>query len=322
MTSNTACEVKTLLRQELSDLEWDSFVEQSPQRAPYARSWYLDVVWKEWQAIMAYHNGKLMAVMPIKVSKKYGLHYAFNPMLCQYTGIFFADLPLKNEQAWALKKRLVSAIAAAVPAHAKLVTLNFAPEFDYPLPFYWRGFELHTRFSYWLDNLEDKKAMLRNMDDRTRTYINKARKSGLTPQPTDDLSGIIGLSQERGAYPFDFQLLRSLWLALRENKMGHALEVRDAAGRLHAGLVFLIDGHKLIHLFSAIDPALRNQGGMSLAIWHTIEQAGPDIRIHDFEGSMLEPVEKFFRGFNTRPVPYLQVRKNSFPRPIRWVFGR
>jgi hypothetical protein len=116
-------------------------------------------------------------------------------------------------------------------------------------------------------------------------------------------------------------LLRDLWKVLRQNGVGKAVEVRDESGRLHAGLIYQMSGDKIQHLFSAIDPEVRNQGGMSLAIWHTIETAGEDIRTIDFEGSMIEPVEKFFRGFGPFPVSYLQIRKNSFPKPLRWLLG-
>lgn len=322
MAQNTGCEVRLLHRCDLPEDVWNAFVEQSPQRSPYLRSWYLDVVWQGWSGILVYQGGKLMAVMPLRVSKKYGLRYVFNPPLCQYTGICFGNFQLKNEATWALKKKLVAAIVDAVPASVRLFSVNFSPSFDYPLPFYWKGYQLNTRFSYWLRNSEDKQAMFRSMDERTRTYINKARKSGLSVLFTQDVADIARLSKERAAFAFDYRLLYALWAVLLEKKMGHAIEVRDPVGRLHAGLVFLVDGEKLIHLFSAIDPAFRNLGGMSLAIWHTIEQAGPEISFHDFEGSMLEPVEKFFRGFNTSPVTYLQIKKNNFPRPVQWIFTK
>ena len=117
-------------------------------------------------------------------------------------------------------------------------------------------------------------------------------------------------------------MLNKLWAALRQHGKGTAIEVRGEDGRLHAGLVYQEYQHKLIHLFSAMDGEVGNQGGMSLAIWRSVEAAGPEIRVIDFEGSMLEPVENFFRGFGTRPVPYLQIKKNSFPKPFRWLLER
>jgi len=144
-------------------------------------------------------------------------------------------------------------------------------------------------------------------------------KTGLVASPVSQIDAIVQLAKERNAYPLDDTLLKKLWEALRQQGNGVALEVRDADGRLHAGLIYQQFQHKLIHLFSAFDPALGNQGGMSLAVWRSIEAAGPEVRIIDFEGSMLEPVENFFRGFGTRPMPYLQIKRNSLPRLVRWL---
>ncbi|MBI5914250.1 MAG: GNAT family N-acetyltransferase [Bacteroidetes bacterium] len=310
-------------RHRIDDAIWDGFIARSPQGAPYGLSWYLDVVWPGWQGIAVFHNGKMLAVMPLRISRKYWVSYLFTPRFCQYTGIFFGEVEKKNAtQTLALKKRLVSTILDHIPKEVKVLNLNFAPEFDYPLPFHWAGWELHVRYSYWLDNQEDKEQIFRNFDERTRTYINKARKSGLAVSQVQDVDDIIRLAGERKAYPLDSSLLRSLWQAFREQKTGTALEVRDGQGRLHAGLIYQRFGHKIIHLFSAFDPEVGQLGGMSLAIWTSIEQAGPEVRAIDFEGSMLEPVENFFRGFGTRPVAYLQIRKNTFPKPLRWLLGK
>ena len=313
--------MRVLDRNEIPDADWDEFIDQSPQGVHYAKTWYLDVVWEGWQGIMVYFKGKLQAVMPLKTSRKFGISYLFNPPFAQYLGIFFADARLKHEKSLALKKRLTEALVAALPEN-KMFILNFAPEFDYPIPFFWRGFELHNRYSYWLDNQSDKINLFQNCNERTRTYISKARKSGLIARLTDDADSIIRLSRKRDAYPLNYTMLERLWKVLKKQNVGKAVEVRDENGRLHAGLIYMECGVKNIHLFSAIDPEVKNLGGMSLAIWHSIEQAGPEIEVHDFEGSMIEPVEKFFRGFGARPVPYLQIKKNSFPKPVQWLFEK
>ena len=306
-------ETQIISRPQLDAGAWDNFIAASPQGANYAMSWYLDVVWPDWQGIHVFYKNELCAVMPLRVSRKYGMRYCFTPALSQYGGVFMKNFEGKTEKQLALKKRLVTAIVGAIPAGMKKFELNFAPEFDYPLPFHWAGYELRSRYTYWLDNSEDKNGLLKNCNERTRTYIRKAKKSGLSANETAGARAIIRLSQERDAYPLDYQILQKLWDALRANGAGHAIEVRDGEGRLHAGLIYQKSGDKLQHLFSAIDPEVRSLGGMSLAIWHSIEQAGEDVRVIDFEGSMMEAVEKFFRGFGSYPVLYLQVKRNVFP---------
>ncbi len=311
---------EVLERGQIVDAVWNDFIARSPQSAPYGCTWYLDVVWPNWRAIVVSEKGHWLAVMPLKVSRKYGISYVFNPPFCQYVGLFFGEIAKKNAtHSFAIKKKLVKAVVEALPKEVRVFNVKFAPEFDYPLPFHWAGYELQARYSYWLDNQADKSILFKNFEERTRTYINKAVKSGLMVQPVESIESIVELAAARSAYPLDGALLKRLWAALRQQQTGTALEVRDEAGRIHAGLIYQQFGHKLIHLFSAFDADLGNQGGMSLAIWRSIESAGSEVQMIDFEGSMLEPVEHFFRGFGTRPVPYLQIKKNSLPKPLHWL---
>ncbi len=309
-------------RGQIEDAVWNDFIARSPQAAPYGCTWYLDVVWPGWKAIVVSEKGQWLAAMPYKISKKYGIAYVFNPPFCQYVGIFFGQVEKKNATlTFALKKRLVKAIVEALPTEMRVYNVKFAPEFDYPLPFHWAGFELSARYSYWLDNQQDRAGIFKNFEERTRTYINKAVKSGLAVQPIEDIEAIVGLATERNNYQFDAPLLKKLWAALRQQQTGVALEVRDTDGQLHAGLIYVQFQNKIILLFTSLDTAFGQQGGMPLAIWRVIESAGQEVQVIDFEGSMLEPVEHFFRGFGTRPVPYLQIQKNTFPKPVRWLLG-
>jgi hypothetical protein len=312
-------DIKIAARSTINENDWNEFIASSPQSANYALAWYLDVVWPDWQGIHVFYKKQLHAVMPLRASKKYGIHYCFQPALSQYGGIFFREMDGKTEKVLALKKKLVTAVVEALPKNLKRFVVNFAPEFDYPLPFHWAGFGLHTRYTYWLENQADKKVMFRNFNERTRTYINKANKSGLVAKGISDISQIIELSKNHDSYSIDYQLLSRLWEAMKRHGAGRAVEVRDEDGHLHAGFIYQVSGKKQMHLFSAKDPAVSNLGSMSLAIWHSIQQAGEGIAIHDFEGSMLQPVEHFFRGFGTHPVSYLQITKNNFPKPMRWL---
>ena len=314
-------EIQTLDRTAINEATWDAFITTSPQGINYARSWYLDVIWPNWQGIHIFYKKQLHAVMPLRVASKYSIRYALQPMFSQYEGVFFKKLEGKTEKVLALKKKLVQAAVEAVQKkRLRQFVIHFAPEFDYPLPFHWAGFTLQARYSYWLDNHADKATIFKNFNERTRTYINKANRSGLAAKQVKDIGELIQLSKKHDSYLVDYQLLNQLWQVLQAKGAGKALEVRDEKGTLHAGLVYQVSGEKQVHLFSAKDPKLSSLGGMSLAIWESIQRAGEDIKTHDFEGSMLQPVEHFFRGFGTRPVPYLRISKNNFPSPIKWLF--
>ena len=56
---------------------------------------------------------------------------------------------------------------------------------------------------------------------------------------------------------------------------------------------------------------------MSLIIWEAIKIAKQHSTIFDFEGSMIEPIERFFLGFGSTPKPYLNIVKDKLPFVVR-----
>ena len=50
---------------------------------------------------------------------------------------------------------------------------------------------------------------------------------------------------------------------------------------------------------------------MSLALWEAIQFSSQVSRRFDFEGSMIESIERFFRAFGAREVPYFYVSRCS-----------
>jgi hypothetical protein len=67
------------------------------------------------------------------------------------------------------------------------------------------------------------------------------------------------------------------------------------------------------YLFSGTVPAHKQSGAASLLVWKGIQKASKAYKQFDFDGSMIESIEKFFRGFGATPVPYLNVKKSRIP---------
>jgi hypothetical protein len=83
----------------------------------------------------------------------------------------------------------------------------------------------------------------------------------------------------------------------------------DDQGRRHAGVYMVWDENSAYYLMGGGDPALRNGGAASLCMWEAVKYASTVARSFDFEGSMLESVERFFRGGGAVQMPYFSVWK-------------
>ncbi len=71
------------------------------------------------------------------------------------------------------------------------------------------------------------------------------------------------------------------------------------------------DRHAAYYLLGGGDPELRTSGASSLLMWEAILRAREVTDVFDFEGSMLKPVERFFRAFGGHQTPYLYVSRTG-----------
>jgi hypothetical protein len=78
---------------------------------------------------------------------------------------------------------------------------------------------------------------------------------------------------------------------------------------VHAVSYVVADEHAAFYLIGGGDPELRTSGASSLLMWESILRARAVTDVFDFEGSMLRPVERFFRSFGSRQTPYLRVSR-------------
>jgi hypothetical protein len=110
-------------------------------------------------------------------------------------------------------------------------------------------------------------------------------------------------------------VVRRIYEACEKQGSGQAFFAVDRQDRVHAALYLVWDGRAAYYLLGGGDPKLRNSGAHSLIMWEAIKHAATVSKTFDFEGSMVEPVERFFRAFGARQKPYHQItRINS-----RWL---
>jgi hypothetical protein len=76
---------------------------------------------------------------------------------------------------------------------------------------------------------------------------------------------------------------------------------------VHAVAYAVWDDKAAYYVLGGGEPDLRNSGATSLLVWELIMRAREVTDVFDFEGSMMEPLERFFRAFGGRQTPYLHV---------------
>jgi lipid II:glycine glycyltransferase (peptidoglycan interpeptide bridge formation enzyme) len=185
------------------------------------------------------------------------------------------------------------------------------------LPFYWKGFQQTTRYTYVIDDLSDLDLVFDDFSRAKKKNIRKARK---TVDIKWDLSATefydnhrYTLKKSNAAIVYSRDIFNRLYEAGYARNQGRTIWAADGEGRIHAALFVVWDRMSAYDLISTIDPDLRNSGAASLLVWEMIkyikEQQG--LNRFDFEGSMIEGVENSFRQFGAAQYRYFHIYRDQ-----------
>lgn len=312
-----------LNRQDIDDEKWNTFVERSPQGYIYHYTWYLDIVCPNWKAIVIKNNQEWLAVMPLNIQRKWGLSYIFQPLLTQFLGILFKPQDSKMEKNLSDKKDWITEIINYIPKQVKLFNYNFSPHFDYPLPFYWYKYQLFTRYNYELDLSEGKNRLLENLHTKTRYQIKKTQKeNNVVVEVSSDIDAFISEHKKSGRSFLNtniFSLITDLYKkAYTLNKA--TLLIAKSEDKILTGTIFMKYKENWINLYGSLKNSQESEKrATEILLWKAIQMAVENGATRfDFEGSMIEGVERFYRKFGGKPVPYLNIQKNTIPL-LNWI---
>jgi hypothetical protein len=81
--------IQYLIHKDIDKKKWDNCINNSSNSLIYARSFYLDSIAENWDAIIL---NDYEVVMPLTWKKKYGIHYLYQPYFTASLGIFGNNL--------------------------------------------------------------------------------------------------------------------------------------------------------------------------------------------------------------------------------------
>lgn len=283
----------------------------------FAQPWWLEAVApRSWDVVTIEKDGTLIARLPYVTRLSRGRTYVIMPPLTPHLGPWLRPFPGKNPSKSAAEKKIMSELIDRLPAFAGF-TQHFHPSVSNWLPFYWRGFQQTTRYTYIIESLTDLEAVWEGMSANLRRNVRNA-KGWLTVRDDLGLDTFLDLNEKTFArqglqMPYGRDFVARLDDACSKKRCRRILFAEDAQGRVHAGAYFVWDSRASYWLMSGGDPDLRSSGATSLLVWEAIQFAATVTRSFDFVGSMIESVEHFFRTFGASQKPYLRVSKTNSP---------
>ncbi len=285
---------------------------------PYVNSifeqpWWLEAVAPgQWGAAEIEKDGRLIARLPYVRQKRFGMKILGMPDYTQTLGYWVDDTGAKNARKFSRNKDLISELIGKLPKGYS-ADLALDHSCDYLLPFKWNGYRLELAYTYRLEDINDTTVIWNGLAANIKTDIKKAQKILTIEEdhPIEDLIALQNKSFNRHGRPDrdDGEVLRRLDSVLKEKEARKLLCAVDDEGRIHAASYFVYDSHCCYYLVGGGDPELRSSGASSLLVWEGIQFASTVSGSFDFEGSMIEPIERFFRAFGGTPTPYWRVTK-------------
>jgi len=304
----------------------DEIVTSSPQGSIFAESWWLDLVvgpnrWHPY--VLRGSSGVPTASWPVveRVSR-IGLVAVGAPYSPSLGPLLTHPGDATRARHWSQEVEQLEELARLLARHAH-VEAACSPELRYWTPLSWHGYTQTTRTTWRLAAPLDPGAVRAGMRKGARNALTSAVKAGLTctGATVDELLDACEATFRRqDARLPNADVLRRLATGAVERSRGEVLAVRTAAGELVSAGLFVFDARWTWNLAQGRIDVAGAGGAPTLLMATAIEGAAARGTGFDFEGSMLEPVERFVRGFGGEPAAYSVIRRSGagHARAVAW----
>lgn len=270
-------QIKLLKHQEIDFDRWDFTISNARNTLPYAYSAFLNLVSPSWEALIT-EDYKFL--MPLPVKKFFFVKYVAQPPFCQQLGIFSED---------DIEQEILKKFLDKVPY--PILSYNFN-EWIFVN-------DARKNPNYVLDLSHSKEELFNRFSKNTWRNIAKAKKCNLTFDAE--------LSNKDF---FDFFRKNDNKIGLRFEKQmsvfrGRCYGVRNSWGKLVAAVFCLQTKDRLIYLAPVSSEEGKNSSAMFLLVYRLIDMYS-DI-ILDFEGSRIEGIARFYKGFGAEQRTYYTI---------------
>lgn len=295
--------------------KYREFCKQEENIPIFSKDWFLDSVCgvDNWGVTLVEKGGEIVASMPYYQKKKAIFNIITMPKYAQNMGVYIKyPMGQKYEKRLSYEKEIMNTLIEQLPK-----VDYFNQTFHYSvtnwLPFYWKGYKQTTNYTYVIEDIKDLESVFQNFNHAKRKNIKKAEKI-LDVQfdlPAKEFyeNHKMTLKKQNASISYSFEHFEKIYNSAYKHNAGKSIYATDSEGNIHAGIFVIWDKNSAYDLISTIDPDFRNSGGASLLIKKIIEFLSDKTDRFDFEGSMIENVEKSFRQFGAKQKPYFDITK-------------
>jgi hypothetical protein len=281
----------------------------------FCSPWWLDITCgpSNWNVAISHKAENVFAVMPYYVHKTAAGIELIQPKLSKFLGIYF-EYPegQSSYKRYSFEKQHTQTLIDQLPKFGSFKH-SFYYNYQNWLPLYWNGYKQTTNYSYSLETNHSLDELFSGFKSSIRRSIRKAENEAECFYEAD--SAIFfrlaedTFKRQGKSVPYSKELLEKLVTASKKHNNGELIVAKNKSGIPLAGGFFVWDTERLYYLAGGVNSDKSDSGAMSLVMWNGIQLAHKLGVTFDFEGSMVESIENFFRSFGSEQTAYFQISK-------------
>jgi hypothetical protein len=277
-----------LKHKDIDKEKWDYTISNSQNHMFYAFSWYLDIVSPDWEALIAENY---LYLMPLPVKKKYFLKYIVQPILTQQLGIFSSET---------IDEKTINKFLKRIPYLSYELNFNeknFSNKFR-ELP----NYVLNLDKSYAQISGTYSKNNIRNIIKAQNHSLKVV--NGIQP---DVFFDFIISSSDR--YDKNLKKINDLICEGVSRNVFQLFGVSDDENTMIATLCVSKSKERIVYLLPVSNENGKLKSAMFFLVDYLIQKYSNSFYVLDFEGSKIEGIARFYKGFGATLKPYYMIKR-------------
>ena len=277
-------------------------------------------------------NSELIGGFAIHVESKILTRLIKNPPLTHYPLLFVRNEAKKISSFQTYNKQVMRTLSSFLKNTfpKDIVYVSFHYQFIDFQPFIWNGYRVIPRYTYLIDLSKSVENLKKQMSSERKNDINKAIRDELRVKLICDLKekevalSLIKDTFTRQGKKINFLPIKQIIFNFLSEKNGFGFVTYNPDGIPLSASICVHDKKSAYYILGGYNSNEKHHGAGALSLWHCILEAKKrNLSFFDFEGSMIPNVEKYFRGFGGKIVPYFTVvRAPYFVECVLKLFRR
>jgi hypothetical protein len=296
---NNNRKLKYIKHAEIDSEKWNRCVENAENSRIYSMAWYLDIVAEKWDALIW---GDYEFVMPLPVKKKFGIQHIYQPTYCQQLGIF-PNPPKEIQKQFAIQlKRKYGIINYQINSENDVLAFE--------------SFKNILKVNFELLLKPDYQNLLGSFSKHAKRNVNSARKNSVTVIKGGTPDTFIKIKKEATKVSVNestYRVLNRLMANFITSGKGVVYAAYSANNSVCAAAFIVFHKNRAYYLNAFSTDEGRENRAMYAIVNEIIKEFSGAEMVLDFEGSVIDGIARFYKGFGAVPKNYFYIYSNRFP---------